>query len=537
MNKLKLLLIATLIGSTSLFAQGDFEGEIKWGEPMKLKKKESAPIPIGSTTTSFYSRKYEKKKVFVQKYSLQSLKLEKQSELDLTYKDEDLSIVNDFVFANKVVFITTYIDKKAEKQYYFIHELENDSKLGKPKELAVTEWVKIGLMASKRKLAEVEESGSFSFEYIVSEDYQTLMVSYKNKGDYETILFDKNLEEVGRTSMEMPFENFTRTSARLTPSGRYYLVGYEFSKGESSGIIKRETVVRGDYFILIHDAVTGEMETVELDINKDISALAVKVLPDESTVAYGMYSNEGAKGITGAFFQKMDKKYQVEFTTLEEFEEDFITQFWSDRQKKKAEKKKKKLNPKKQEEPSLYSYIMHDLAIKDNGDMVLLGEQYYMYVTSHTYTDANGNSHTTYTYHYIYNDIIAVNCTQNGEVTWKEKVMKRQHSTNDGGYFSSFFTMVQGNNVFLMYNDKEGNMDDAEEATTVKQKRELKKDNVAALISFSDEGETTRKTLFDFEGDLSRNLVPKRCMLMEKNEIFLFAEMGKRMKVLGLLTM
>jgi hypothetical protein len=160
-----------------------------------------------------------------------------------------------------------------------------------------------------------------------------------------------------------------------------------------------------------------------------------------------------------------------------------------------------------------------------------------MYVTSHTYTDANGNSHTTYTYHYIYNDIIAVNCTQNGEVTWKEKVMKRQHSTNDGGYFSSFFTMVQGNNVFLMYNDKEGNMDDAEEATTVKQKRELKKDNVAALISFSDEGETTRKTLFDFEGDLSRNLVPKRCMLMEKNEIFLFAEMGKRMKVLGLLTM
>ena len=64
MNKLKSLLIALLVGSTSLFAQGDFEGEIKWGEPMKLKKKESAPIPIGSTTSSFYTRKWEKNESF-----------------------------------------------------------------------------------------------------------------------------------------------------------------------------------------------------------------------------------------------------------------------------------------------------------------------------------------------------------------------------------------------------------------------------------------------------------------------------------------
>jgi len=88
-----------------------------------------------------------------------------------------------------------------------------------------------------------------------------------------------------------------------------------------------------------------------------------------------------------------------------------------------------------------------------------------------------------------------------------------------------------------MYNDKEGNMDDAVEAKSAKERRELKRDNVAALITFGEEGETTRSTLFDFEGEESRNIVPKRCMKMSDNEIFIFAEMGRKTKILGWMTM
>lgn len=534
MLKLKLLCSIVLFVGTTLIGQEEFEGSIRWGEPMKLKRKESSPTPIGSTESSFYSRKRVKKTQLVQKYSLESLALVKENELDLTYKGFDLNIVNDFIFADKVVFITYYIDKKAKEKHYLIHELLKDSKLGNTIELAVTEWSKKKIVLTQKALKKLKSSSAYSFEYIVSDDFESMLVSYQNNdGDTETVLFNKDIEEVERTKMEIPFENFKRTSARLSNSGRLFMLGHEFTIEETSGLVKREIEKRGDYHVLIHDAVTGDMENEKLDINKHIYESSLKILPDESVVVYGMYTNQTAKGVSGAFFQKLNSSLDVTFTSLEEFEESFITQFWTARQKKKAEKKKKKKNPKKKAEPSLYSYIMHDLVIKENGDMVMLGEQYYMYVTSRTYTDANGNSHTTYTYHYIYNDIIAVNCTKDGEITWKEKVKKRQHSTNDGGYYSSFYTITQENNVYLMYNDKEGNMDDAEEATSSKEKRELKRDNVAALITFGEEGETTRTTLFDYEGEESRNIVPKRCMKMGEKEIFLFAEMGKRTKILG----
>ncbi|NRA12257.1 MAG: hypothetical protein HRT57_09915 [Crocinitomicaceae bacterium] len=549
MSKLKLLLGAFILCSFSLIAQDDFDGDVKWGEPLILKKKELGPYPIGVADDSFYSTKRLKKKTFLQTFGLKSLSLEKEVEMDFDYKGFDLTQISSFVFAEKVIFITSYVDKKAKKKHFLLHELENESALGKPIELAVTAWSSKKIAFTKKALAKMKEGGAYSFRFLLSEDYESMMVSYQNSdGDTETILFDKDLEEVGRTTMELPVEKFQVTSSRLTNSGRYYMVGYELKEGESKGLIKRQIEIAGDYHIYIHDAVSGDMEDIDLNIGKDIISIAVKVMDDESTVAYGMYSNEDAKGVSGAFFQKMSPKYEVEFTTLEEFEQDFITQHWTDRQKKKAEKKKKKKNPKKKSEPSLYSYIMHDLAVKDNGDLTLLAEQYYMYVTSHTYTDANGNSRTTYTYHYIYNDIIAVNCTNTGEVTWKQKVKKRQHSINDGGRLSSFYTMTQDNNIYLMYNDKEANMDDAEEATSMKDKRKQKKNTIAALIAISEDGDSKKSILFNFEGELGRTIVPKRCRRMGDKEVLLFAEMdgpksgivaalSKKRKMLGWLTL
>jgi len=550
MFKLIVLLGAFLIGSSALMAQDDFDGDIRWGVPIKMKKKEYGPNPIGVADNSFYATKTKKNHTYVQTFGLKSLALEKETELELTYKGFRLNRINSFVFAEQVIFITSYIDKKAKKQHYLLHKLNSSDQLAKPIELAVTGWAPRKLVATKKAVAKAKAAGAYSFSYIVSDDYESMMVGFMNSDqENEFILLDKDLEEVGRTIMELPYEEFMVTSGRLTNSGRYYMIGYENKTEETDGLIKRQIEIAGDYHIFVHDAVNGELEDIDLDITKDIVSVSLKVMPDESTVAFGMYSNEDARGISGAFFQKISKEREVEFTTLEEFEEDFITQHWTERQKKKAEKKKKKKNPKKKAEPSLYSYIMHDLAIKENGDMTLIAEQYYMYVTSHTYTDANGNSRTTYTYHYIYNDIIAVNCTPSGEVTWKQKVKKRQHSTNDGGYYSSFYTLVQGSNIFLMYNDKEANMEDAEEAVTSKQKRTQKRNTVAALITITEDGDSKRETLFDFDEEQSRTLVPKRCEKMSDNEVLLFAEMtgkakaiviggkSRRTKILGWLTL
>jgi hypothetical protein len=531
-----LLFTFCLVGSLS-FGQANFDGEIRWGEEIKMKRKEIGPMPIGVADGSLYSTKRVKKDTYLQELSLQSLSITEQSEMNFKHNGFDLTSMGNFVFADRPIFMTSYIDKKEGKRHYLLHELENND-LGKPIELATVPYIRIGMIGARKKVAEATEKGAYSFNRVVSDDHETMMISFKNEdGQTETVLYDKDLEEVSRQEMEMPFENFQMTTGRLSNNGRYFMIGYEFEMEESKVLMGRDKKVAGDYHMLMFDAVNGEMEDVVLDIDKDIYSSALKIMDDGSCVVYGMYSNEDASGVSGAFFQKLDAKYNVDFTTLEEFEEDFITQFWSDRAKKKAEKKKKKKNAKKKEEPSLYSYIMHDLAIKENGDMVLLAEQYYMYITRQTYSNGNGGTYTVTTYHYHYNDVIAVNCSQNGSVTWKQKVQKRQYSTNDGGYYSSFYTIVQENDILLMYNDKEANMEDADEAGNVLDKRKQRRNTIAALITLSDDGESAKNTLFDFEEDASRRLVPKQCKKMSDTEILLYTTAKGNSRILGWMTL
>ena len=534
-----IILFAVLLfaGTTVSLSQDKFEPKIRWGEPIKMKKKEIGPNPIGITNNTFYATKRKKSKIYIQEFDLRTLSLKAENQLNLTFNKFKLSIVSNFVFGENIVFITSYIDKKMKKKYYQLHRLEKFGMLSKPIELAQVAWSKNKIILTSSALEKKRKSGAYSFGFLVSDDSKTMMVSYKTgaSDDLITVLFDEDLEEVNRGKMRIPFDSFTSLTGKLSNTGQYYSIGYQFVKEESTGIIKSTKIKRTTYHLLTYDAIEGEMDEAELSIEHGIVSVGLKIMDDESLIAYGMYSKESATGISGSFFMRMNSGESTDFTVSNEFEENFITQHWTNRQKKKAEKKKKKKNPKKKKEPSLYSYVMHDLVIKENGDIMLLAEQYYMYVTSHTHTDANGNSHTTYTYHYIYNDIIAVNCSNDGEITWKQKIKKRQHSTNDGGYLSSFFTMVQEDNVFLIYNDRESNMDDT--ADEIKGKRKTRKNTVAAVITLGADGEMARNTLFDFEGDLSRTLIPKRCRQMSENEILIYSKGNKRSKILGWVTL
>ena len=118
-----------------------------------------------------------------------------------------------------------------------------------------------------------------------------------------------------------------------------------------------------------------------------------------------------------------------------------------------------------------------------------------------------------------------------GDITWKNKVKKRQHSTNDGGKYSSFFTLFQGDNIMMIYNDSEANMDETDEED------KKKRNTVAAIITLGSDGEISRKTFFDFKNDEKRTLVPKMCEKMSENEMLLYTQASKKGRILGWVTL
>ena len=169
------------------------------------------------------------------------------------------------------------------------------------------------------------------------------------------------------------------------------------------------------------------------------------------------------------------------------------------------------------------------MIVKPDGTTTLLAEQYYVHVVTTTTTSANGGTTTTTTYYYYYNDIIALNFEENGELVWKTVIDKHQMSVNDGGYFSSFFTILQGNDINIVYNDRESNMVDTE-GMSVAEKKKLRRNIIGKRVLLSDDGEQASEKIFEFEEGGLR-LVPKVCGAVDENTTFLYARAGSGDKI------
>ena len=115
--------------------------------------------------------------------------------------------------------------------------------------------------------------------------------------------------------------------------------------------------------------------------------------------------------------------------------------------------KKNKKKESKNKTVGLSNLEPRSLYIHDDGSMIIVGEQYYVVV--HTSTDANGNTHTSYTYHY--DDILVTKINKDGSLAWMRKLPKRQHSKRVTGSMS--FKLVEGvDDLYFVYMDNIKNL-------------------------------------------------------------------------------
>lgn len=125
-------------------------------------------------------------------------------------------------------------------------------------------------------------------------------------------------------------------------------------------------------------------------------------------------------------------------------------------------------------------------------------EQYFVQVRS-SYDSRTGQS--TNTYYYYYNDIIVYKIDKNGEFKWFKKIPKHQVSTNDGGPFSSFESIINDGQIHFIFNDNVRNYSDS--GTFIGDDRlqvanYSRRKNVVALVSMDIEnGDDIRNTFFD----------------------------------------
>jgi hypothetical protein len=205
-----------------------------------------------------------------------------------------------------------------------------------------------------------------------------------------------------------------------------------------------------------------------------------------------------------------------------EFSHDFITAYMTEREEKKAERKA----ARKDEELGIeWDYNLHEIIRRDDGGAVLIAEQYYMYAVTTCTTNPNGGQTCRTTYHYIYNDIIAVNIDPQGNIEWSAKVPKRQHTTNDDGYYSSYALEVKGDKIYLIFNDTGENLY-LKPGDKIKQFEFKGKDALVTIATIDGDGNTKREALFSPERR-ETILRPKDCEQMEDDRMFIYSTRKK----------
>lgn len=303
--------------------------------------------------------------------------------------------------------------------------------------------------------------------YIVSiaEDKNSKKSSKNNKSkktinqNVAVYAFDSNMELLWEKQDKIKFDKAGSYISGIDADnlGSVYFTVKEYDdkrKGES----KKGGSRNYDYKLYYVNKDVEDIQPVDLNLDsKFVTEMTVKVLDDSiGAVCTGFYYDDNSKrrqdNVSGSFVGVVDK-------TTNTIMDDGFYEFGDDLYSQDVKTKNKtifgKTKTKSDKTGGTEDIVLRKVFVRPDGNIVLTGERYYMYVV--TVTSGTGTSRTTrYEYHYIFNDILATCVSPAGQTEWTVRIPKYQHQVN-GTYLSSFVPTMNGNDLYFIYNDNSDN--------------------------------------------------------------------------------
>ena len=533
------ILINLFVFTNEIFAQKspEFSGELTWGNEYKEPTNSYLSEILGTDPSGFYALRRQLKgglmtggspqKIYIEKYN-KDMKLKKSKQIDLRYKKKKRDFEKVLYLNNQFYLMTSFNNKAHKANYLFIQSIRKKS---------------LTLSKKMKKIAETparDEYREGKFNFHVSKDsskvliYSQLPYRKKESERFSLQVFDNQFEKVWEKNIQLPYPDnrFAITDYQVDNNGNVYLLGILYAN--SNGYMRRNTDYQ--YIILAYTENGEESEEYDVSLNgKFITDLTFRVGKDGKLVCSGFYSEKNTYSIKGTYFFQIDPKTsEVSNGNFKEFDFDFVTEYYSDRKKRKAQKAERKGDKKRSAE--LYQYSLNDLILRSDGGAVLIAEQYYMEkqednrYSSPYYNRYNYNyryrDNVNIDYHYHYNDIIVVNIKPNGEIQWASRIPKRQETTNDGGYYSSYATAIVRDKICFVYNDNGKNFG------AKKNNRRYKFNGSNSIVVLTEVGMDGSVNTFPLGSNREQGIItrPKVCKQIGKRRVAIFGERGKKFK-------
>lgn len=508
------LLIVCFAFSNSFFAQ---EIEVHIGKETKAHKKEAITSVhhvddgivvlkrtvrlIGST--NYYLEIFDNKMNFV-------------SRNEVNFPDKDLEFSQ-----------MTYLNGKI---YLFMEKFDKRNKLNTVYGTTISRSGKFDSEIFELLQFELEKRNKINSFYVsISADSTNFLIrstppmtDKEQMAQRDFLIIDQDFKEVDNIKINFPFKerDFGINRTHLDAKGNIHMltsVAIEETRRKSLFNTSVETEAR------VFTLYKGQSDVEEYEINflNDdagfISQIQMKTDELGRLQCAGFYSDKKGNSTRGVFVFTIDTETkEISNVTSQEFTDEYLNQFLSDRQIRKKERKNSK-NKANNPYDRLYNYKVRDIVMKKDGGFYMVAEFYELRIV--TTTDANGN--TRQTYHYYFNDLMVINILADNTVDWYARVPKRQHSVNDGGTYSGIVTGLNNDNSLnIIFNDN------SENATKIAHENvkymKLKKSTVV-LVKFEEDGTATKTPLFGSK-KLKTYVIPRLSPKGKENDIILYSK-------------
>lgn len=504
-----ILSVLFVLASFTLKAQKNVT--VAWGPTYKVDG--SIDAIIGEDKTGFYALrtkgKLRKQDLFIERYD-KKMNLKFSEELVIPKKGKKpLDYEGIFYVKGQLILLASSTDKKAGRSYAFAYPISKQGKVG----------------TKFKKLDEINMSGrrTGSFDFVLSKDSTKILVYHNNpyekynNEEFSYKVYDDALNLVWEKEVQLPYKDryFSIEDYIVDNEGNVFMraeIYPDRQKGE-----KASKEYQADKFVVLsYNHKKDKISQFEVKLSgKWIRSMSYDINEHTKEVAVGgFYADDRKMAIKGVFYLAMDiETGEIKTTSKKEFDKGFMADMIGER---KAEKGK-----------GLTSFVFDHFLVKKDGGAYLLAEKYY--VTVHTYTDANGNTHTKYTYHY--DDIIVVSVGKTGDIDWVRKVPKKSGASS--GYYLSYGIShnKEKDNLNLFFNDNPKNIEYMKDhPNKAKSVGSLKK-SMAMLVTFNEEGNMKRVPMFSAKDIEKIILRPVISIMTSDTEVITFGQKGSKYKL------
>ena len=418
----------------------------------------------------------------------------------------------------------TIICKKAKSEsperYYGVHIDRNGSLQGEIFEIGESGECKGFRNRSKSNYSGVyqsrPESENMSFISNIScsgDDFKTYRVLELSD--------DFNIENT--FTFQLDFESVSGLTF-VTSGEHLYLRVLTREKKSVDGKIFKKWITKHRLYSV--NRTSGAIEEINVQEGFDSILLGdfrIKAVDKGVLISGQIIEQIGFSGIFSALYS--DDIGRITDIQTEYFDKDFVTKYWTDKQKKKDDRKRNRRGKNDDDDDdeeggfSTNFKLIETFETSDEG-LISVFQEYRLKIVTTTTRGANGVTSTTTTYYYYYEDVMVVKTGKDGEIEYT-KLLPFYQLTINYNPGKGYSALKSDNDIYFLHgtSNEIDEMIDEGKKSNKRSKRRDRKIQFASITHLSNAGDIDTEQILDLK-EANISIDPSVVGVDEKNKQF-----------------